>query len=84
MFAPDATKFDTVIRRARNGYLVFTPSEVSDSGFDVWVYEFSEDRNAEAQAFRRLLWDHFPSMFRSKHEGGLSMELFENGYAQDV
>lgn len=77
---------DLVIRRAQNGFVVYSMGV--DSEYDLYVYEFEDhplksDSVIQADAVLKLLADHFESCLRNKHRGGLSIEVKESGHAMD-
>ena len=77
---------DIVIRRAKNGFIVYTSSLHDDSSFDTYVYEFENPENqssAEFHAFRRLILDHFPMMLQSKRTGGIVVSVHDKGYSDE-
>ena len=84
---------DIVIRRVRNGWVVFSPHLESDDykRLSVDVYEdleggepFSEGAMSNAApAFKRLLWEHWSWLFRSKRGGGMQIEVHQRGYESE-
>lgn len=80
-FDPD--KGDIVIKQAKNGFVVLSPSESQEGAHDIFVYEFKEeiaDENvARADALFSLIDAHFYEVFQTKHHGGLSIRLHHKG-----
>jgi len=84
---------DIVIRRVRNGWVVFSPHLQSDDykSLSVDVYEdldestlFSDSTTSNAApAFKRLLWEHLGWLFRSKRGGGMQIEIHKKGYESE-
>jgi len=84
---------DIVIRRVRNGWVVFSPHLLSDDhkSLSVDVYEdlegdepFSDSAMSNAApAFKRLLWEHLGWLFRSKRGGGMQVEIHKKGYESE-
>ena len=84
---------DIVIRRVRNGWVVFSPEELSDDfkHLNIDVYEDTDDEgnrlgwgmNNAAPAFKKLLWEHWDWLFRSKRGGGMQIEVHQRGYESE-
>ena len=84
---------DIVIRRVRNGWVVFTPHLEPDDykRLSVDVYEdlegsepFSPNAMSNsAPSFKRLLWEHLGWLFRSKRGGGMQIEIHKKGYESE-
>ena len=78
---PEIEDTDIIIRRAANGWIVFSGSEHEESCFITTVYEEGDTEWAEADTLIHLFHDHFPGYTQSKKLGGIKLEVRENGYA---
>jgi hypothetical protein len=70
-----------VIEETTNGWLV---KALDCEGSEmIYVYEDLEGTEASrAEAFNRLLFEHFPHVFASKKKAGLDIKLLEEGWGQ--
>jgi len=78
---PEIEDTDIIIRRAANGWIVFSGSEHEESCFITTVYEEGDTEWAEADTLIHLFHDHFPGYTQSKKLGGIKLEVREQGYA---
>jgi hypothetical protein len=85
---------DVVVRRVCNGWVVFTPEILSEDykHLNVNVYEDADDdiqgflsygKNNAAPGFKKLLWEHWDWLFRSKRMGGMQIEVHDKGYESE-
>jgi len=77
---PEIEYEDIIIRRAANGWIVFTGSEYEEDHFITTVYEADEPWG-EQEALIRLFREHFSGYTQSKKVGGIKLEVREKGYA---
>jgi hypothetical protein len=78
---PKIEDTDIIIRRAENGWIVFSGSEYDEGHFITTVYEEDETEWAEADTLIHLLREHFSGYTQSKKLGGIKLEVREKGYA---
>ncbi len=76
---PNIEVTDIIIRRASNGWIVFTGSEYDDH-FIATVYEEDETEWGEHKALLDLFREHFCAFTQSKKNGGIKLEVREKGY----
>lgn len=80
---PKIEQDDIIIRRATNGWIVFSSSVWGEDEFKMLVYEEDDSEVGEARAFIRMMREVFPDMVQSKKRGGVSLDVKEYGYADD-
>ena len=80
---PEIEDTDIIIRRAANGWIVFTGSEYEEGHFMTTVYEESETEWGDHEALIHLFREHFSGCTQSKHMGGIKLEVREKGYADE-
>jgi len=78
---PEAEDTDIIIRRATNGWIVFSGSEYEEDHFIVTVHEEDETEWGEHEALIGLFREHFSEYTQSKKGGGIKIEVREQGYA---
>ena len=78
---PEIEATDLIIRRASNGWLVFTGSEYEQDHFIASVYEEDDSEWGEHEALIRLIQEHFNEFTQSKKHGGIKIEMCEKGYS---
>ena len=78
---PEIEDTDIIIRRAANGWIVFTGSEYEADHFIVTVHEEGETEWGEQEALIHLFREHFSMYTQSKKQGGIKLEVREKGYA---
>jgi hypothetical protein len=78
---PEIEDTDIIIRRAANGWIVFTGSEYEEDHSMTSVYEDTETTWGEHEALTHLFRDHFSGYTQSKKRGGIKLEVREKGYA---
>jgi len=78
---PDIENTDVIIRRAANGWIVFSGSEYEADHFIVTVHEEGEAEWGEHEALIGLFREHFDAFTQSKKHGGIKLEVRERGYA---
>ena len=77
---PNIEDTDIIIRRAANGWIVFSASEHEADHFMTTVYEERETEWDEHEALINLFHEHFPGYAQSKKHGGIKLEVREKGY----
>jgi hypothetical protein len=80
---PEIEDTDIIIRRAANGWIVFSGSEYEEGHFITTVYEEDETEWAEAETLMHLFHDHFSGYTQSKKRGGIKLEVRLKGYAPE-
>ena len=78
---PEIKDTDIIIRRADNGWIVFSGSEYDEGHFITTVYEETATEWGEAETLVHLLCEHFSGYTQSKKRGGIKLEVREQGYA---
>jgi hypothetical protein len=78
---PEIEDTDIIIRRAANGWIVFSGSEYEADHFIATLYEEGEGIVREHEALIHLFREHFGSYIQSKKQGGIKLEVREKGYA---
>jgi hypothetical protein len=78
---PEIEDTDIIIRRAANGWIVFSGSEYEEGCFITTVYEEGDTEWGESETLIHLLSDHFSEYTQSKKRGGIKLEVREQGYA---
>ena len=78
---PEIEDTDIIIRRAANGWIVFSGSEYEEGHFITTVYEESDAKWGEHETLIHLFHEHFPELTQSKKQGGIKLEVRERGYA---
>ena len=78
---PEIKDTDIIIRRAANGWIVFSGSEYEEDHFITTVYEEGETKWGEHEALIGLFCEHFSGYTQSKKQGGIKLEVREKGYA---
>jgi hypothetical protein len=78
---PEIEDTDIIIRRADNGWIVFSGSEYEEGHFITTVYEETMTEWGEAETLMHLLREHFSEYVQSKKRGGIKLEVQEKGYA---
>ena len=77
---PEIEDTDIIIRRADNGWIVFSSSMYEEGHFITTVYEEGETEWGEAETLIQLLREHFSGYTQSKKMGGIKLEVREKGY----
>ena len=77
---PEIEDTDVIIRRAANGWIVFSGSEYEEDHFIVTVYEEGETEWGEHEALIGLFREHFDAYTQSKKMGGIKLEVRKKGY----
>ena len=77
---PEIEDTDIIIRRADNGWIVFSSSEYDEGHFTTTVYEEAETEMGEGETLIHLFHDHFSGYTQSKKMGGIKLEVREKGY----
>tara|TARA_R110000824_G_scaffold277819_1_gene466016 strand:+ start:911 stop:1228 length:318 start_codon:yes stop_codon:yes gene_type:complete len=87
---PKIEDTDIIIRRAANGWIVFSASgdrridlEYEEDHFIATVYEESETEWGDHEALMHLFREHFFGYTQSKNRGGIKLEVQEKGYAYE-
>ena len=80
---PNIEDTDIIIRRAANGWIVFSGSEYEADHFMTSVYEDDETEWGEQEALMHLFREHFDAYTQSKKQGGIKLEVREKGYAYE-
>ena len=80
---PEIEDTDIIIRRAANGWIVFSGSEYEEDLFMTSVYEDAEEEWGEHQALIYLFREHFSGHTQSKKQGGIKLEVRVKGYAHE-
>ena len=78
---PEIEDTDIIIRRAANGWIVFSGSEYEADNFMTSVHEDTETEWGEQEALMHLFREHFSMYTQSKKQGGIKLEVREKGYA---
>ena len=78
---PEIKDTDIIIRRAANGWIVFSGSEYDEDHFMTSVHEDTEAELGEQEALMHLFREHFSGYTQSKNRGGIKLEVREKGYA---
>ena len=76
---PEIEDTDIIIRRAANGWIVFSSSEYDEDHFMTSVYEDTETEWGEQEALMHLFREHFSMYTQSKNQGGIKLEVREKG-----
>ena len=77
---PNIEDTDIIIRRAANGWIVFSGSEYEADHFMTSVYEDDETEWGEQEALMHLFREHFSGYTQSKKQGGIKLEVREKGW----
>ena len=80
---PEIEDTDIIIRRAANGWIVFSGSMYEEGHFITTVYEESETEWGDHEALIHLFREHFFGYTQSKNRGGIKLEVQEKGYAYE-
>ena len=80
---PEIEDTDIIIRRAANGWIVFSGSGYEEGHFIATLYEEGETERGEPEALIHLFREHFSGYTQSKKHGGIKLEVRENGYAHE-
>jgi hypothetical protein len=80
---PEIEDTDIIIRRAANGWIVFSSSEYDEGHFTTTVYEEAETELGEAETLIHLFHDYFPGYIQSKNRGGIRLEVRVKGYVDE-
>ena len=80
---PEIEGTDIIIRRAANGWIVFSGSEYEADHFMATVYEEDETEWGEQEALIHLFREHFSGHTQSKKQGGIKLEVRVKGYAHE-
>jgi hypothetical protein len=80
---PEIEDTDIIIRRAVNGWIIFSGSEYEEGHFIATVHEEGETEWGEHEALIGLFREHFDSFLQSKKRGGIKLEVREKGYSFD-
>ena len=78
---PEIEDTDIIIRRAANGWIVFSGSYYEEDHFTVTVHEEDEAEWGECEALIGLFREHFDAYTQSKKMGGIKLEVRKKGYA---
>jgi hypothetical protein len=76
---PEIEDTDIIIRRAANGWIVFSGSEYEEDHFMTTVYEDVEPWG-EGGGLIHLFREHFSGYTQSKKQGGIKLEVREKGW----
>ena len=76
---PEIKDTDIIIRRAANGWIVFSGSEYEADHFMTTVFEDSEPWG-EQESLMHLFREHFSGYTQSKKQGGIKLEVREKGW----
>ena len=77
---PNIEDTDIIIRRAANGWIVFSGSEYEADHFMTILYEERETEWGEHEALINLFHEHFSGYTQSKKQGGIKLEVREKGW----
>lgn len=77
------TEGDILIRRATNGWIVFSYSYDAPDGIQTLLYEETGMAFDGAVAFIRLIRENFYDIVQSKKQGGVKLEIAEKGYGEE-
>jgi hypothetical protein len=80
---PEIKDTDIIIRRAANGWIVFSSSGYEADHFMTTVYEDCE-LWGEQESLIHLFREHFSSYTQSKKQGGIKLEVCKTGYAYEL
>ena len=80
---PEIEDTDIIIRRAANGWIVFSGSEYEADHFITTVYEEDDTEWGEHEALIHLIREQFCDLVQSKKRGGIKLEVREKGYSFD-
>lgn len=80
---PEFTEGDILIRRATNGWIVFSSCYDAPGGVQVLLYEDADMAFEEAEAFIRLIKENFRGLVQTKKQGGLKLEIAQEGYGEE-
>ena len=80
---PNIEDTDIIIRRAANGWIVFSGSAHEADHFMTTVYEDSETTYAEHKSLICLIRDQFFYHIQSKKQAGIKLEVRETGYTDE-
>ena len=80
---PEIKDTDIIIRRAANGWIVFSGSEHEADHFMTTVYEESDTEWGDHEALIHLFREHFSGHTQSKKQGGIKLEVRVKGYAHE-
>ena len=78
---PEIEDTDMIIRRAANGWIVFSGSEYEEDHFMTTVYEEDETEWGKQEALIHLIQEQFCDLVQSKKRGGIKLEVREKGYS---
>ena len=78
---PEIKDTDIIIRRAANGWIVFSGSEYEEDHFMTTVYEEDETEWGEHETLIHLIREQFCDLVQSKKRGGIKLEVRVKGYA---
>jgi hypothetical protein len=81
---PEIEDTDIIIRRAANGWIVFSGSEYEEGHFVTTVYGEDETEWGQAETLIHLLCEHFSEYTQSKKQGGIKLEVCKTGYAYEL
>jgi len=76
---PEIKDTDIIIRRAANGWIVFSGSEYEADHFMTTVFEDGEPWG-EQESLMHLFREHFSGYTQSKKQGGIKLEVREKGW----
>ena len=80
---PEIEDTDIIIRRAANGWIVFSASEYEADHFMATVYEEDETEWGEHETLIHLIREQFCDLVQSKKRGGIKLEVRVKGYAHE-
>ncbi len=80
---PEIEEADIIIRRAANGWIVFSGSEYEPDHFITSVYEEGDGEWGEYEALISVFQIHFDAFTQSKKQGGIKLEVREKGYTYE-
>ncbi len=77
---PEIEDTDIIIRRAANGWIVFSGSEYID-GHSITTFHVPDETEwGEHEALANLIHAHFSHLTQSKRRGGIKMEVRRKGW----
>jgi hypothetical protein len=80
---PEFIEGDILIRRATNGWIVFSHCYDAPDGIQTLLYEESGMAFDEAEAFIRLIKENFYDILQSKKQGGVKLEIAQKGHGEE-
>ena len=80
---PEIEDTDIIIRRAANGWIVFSGSEYEADHFMTTVYEEDETEWGDHETLIHLIREQFCDLVQSKNRGGIRLEVRVKGYVEE-